>query len=173
MGASVRVSSEAGLQALGIRLAGSREHARAALRQIVDAPDPLARLKFERIGCDPLDVKDPQNLAEQIDQQATYEAAASALRSLMQRHAGKVWDFAPGAHGSGHDIASTDGTVAAEVFAAVDPKNNKKLSKDIQKVSKSTAQHRYVFFRSPSVAASERTEAGVIVVALPAQASSK
>lgn len=39
---------------------------------LVDDPNLLARLKFERLGCDPIDIKDSQNLAEQIDQQATW-----------------------------------------------------------------------------------------------------
>lgn len=167
MGASIRISDESGLAALRLRLAAAREHARKALRQIVDDPDPLARLKFDRLGCDPLDVNDSQNLAEQIDQQATYEAAASALEFLMKRHPGKVWDFAPGAHGAGHDVASTDGQVVAEVFAAVDPSNNQKLSKDLRKVGAATAEHRYVFFRSPGHKAGERLESGVWVVTLP------
>lgn len=164
MGASVQVSSHADLATLRTRLAASREYARAALRALIDDPDPLTRLKFERLGCDPLDVNDHQNLAEQIDQQATYETAAFALEFLLNRYPGKRWEFAPGAHGSGHDVASTDGQVVAEVFAAVDPSNNQKLSKDLKKVGASPAEHRYVFYRSPGHSASERDQNGIHVV---------
>ncbi len=91
----------------------------------------MERLKFERLGCDPIDINDPQNLAEQIDQQSTYEVAATSLGVLLARHPGRSWDLAPGAHGAGHDIQSTDGQVVAEVFAAVHPANNGKLKKDL------------------------------------------
>jgi hypothetical protein len=106
-------------------------------------------------------------LAEQIDQQATYETAAAALGVLLARHPGRSWDRAPGAHGSGPDIQSTDGQVVAEVFAAVHPLNNGKLKKDLGKLARSSAPHRYVFFRSPQVPPSERIENGINVVALP------
>ena len=172
MGASIRIDDARGLEALRARLHAAREHARNQLRQLVDDPNPLARLKFERLGCDPVDINDAQNLAEQIDQQATYEVAATCLEALLARHPGRSWDLAPGAHGSGPDIQSTDGQVVAEVFAAVHPANNGKLKKDIAKLAKSTAPHRYVFFRSPQVPPSERLENGVIVVALPEYRSS-
>jgi len=37
----------------------------------------------------------------------------------------------------------------AEVFAAVNTSNNRKLADDLKKVAKSTAKHRYVFFMCP------------------------
>lgn len=51
----------------------------------------------------------------------------------------------------GRDIESNKGGgVAAEVFASVSPKNNQKLKKDLEKLSKSNAKLRYVFFMCPS-----------------------
>ncbi len=170
MGLSIRITTKRELQELRSRLDRAHEHARTALRGLLDAHDFMERIKFERLGCDPLDVGDAQNLAEQIDQQATYEAAAQALTLLFARHPGLSWDFAPGAHGSGHDIASTDGKVVAEVFASVDPANNRKLSRDLAKVKKAETSRRYVFFRSPAVAPSEREVDGVTVIALPPRA---
>ena len=58
-------------------------------------------------------------------------------------------------------------TPGAEVFAAVHPLNNGKLKKDLAKLARSSAPHRYVFFRSPQVPPSERIENGIHVVALP------
>ena len=51
----------------------------------------------------------------------------------------------PLAVGSGHDVTSVDGEVAAEVFAAVSPTNNDKLKRDVEKVSTFAGSHRYVF----------------------------
>ena len=167
MGASIRISGEGDLEELRARLQAARDHARTQLRQLLDDPNLMDRLKFERLGCDPIDISDAQNLAEQIDQQATYETAATALGVLLARHPGRIWDLAPGAHGSGPDIQSTDGQVVAEVFAAVHPLNNGKLRKDLDKLARSSAPHRYVFFRSPQVPPSERIENGINVVALP------
>jgi hypothetical protein len=70
VGASIRINDERDLEALRARLQAARDHARNQLRRLVDDPNLLARLKFERLGCDPIDIKDSQNRAEQIDQQA-------------------------------------------------------------------------------------------------------
>lgn len=167
MGASIRINNERDLEELRVRLHAAREYARDQLRKLVDDPNPLARLKFERLGCDPIDINDAQNLVEQVNMQATYETAATAMELLLIRHPGRSWDLAPGAHGSGHDIRSTDGEVVAEVFAAVHPDNNRKLAKDTAKLAESAAPQRYVFFRSPQVSPLERTENGITIVALP------
>lgn len=84
----------------------------------------------------------------------------------MRLHPGLTWRFAPGAHSAGHDIAADDGSVVAEVFAAVDPNNNKKLGKDIARVRTSQAAHRYVIYRSPKKEAHEIDVMGVKVIAL-------
>lgn len=143
-----------------------RNGAAARLAALASDPLVLRRLKFERLGCDPLDEADDQNLAEQIDQQATYEVALDALQVLMERHPGKEWVFAPGAHGAGHDLVSHDGEVAAEVFAAVDPSNNDKLRRDIAKVGTFAGPHRYVFLRSPARPSGEQRLEAVVVVSL-------
>ena len=39
--------------------------------------------------------------------------------------------------------------IGAETFAAVDPRNNSKLAKDLAKLAQHDQPHRYVFFSSP------------------------
>lgn len=52
---------------------------------------------------------------------------------------------------SGSDIESAEcGGIAAEIFAAVTPRNNGKLVADVEKVSLSSATNRYVLFMSPT-----------------------
>lgn len=110
----------------------------------------LWRMKFEPLGCDPIDGKSRLNLIEQLNQSYTYVATGLAIRQLFGLHP----ECAPYrlnlGTASGSDIESADpGDVAAEVFAAVTPSNNQKLKKDIAKVGASAATHRYVFFMSP------------------------
>jgi len=52
-------------------LRATSEYARNQLQSLIARKDFLERLKFDRYGCDPLDLNDKQNLAEQIDQHAT------------------------------------------------------------------------------------------------------
>src|SRR5262249_47804219 len=79
----------------------------------------LMRLKFERLGCHPLDPDNSQNVGEQIDLHGSYLAAIDGLEILMGRHPGERWLLRPGHDGSGHDIQSVSGEIAAEVFSAV------------------------------------------------------
>jgi hypothetical protein len=118
----------------------------------VDVPPlrALSRLKFDRIGRDPLDADAPLNLIEQINQSFTYVASAKASRVLLALHP----ELAPLTlnlgTSSGFDIVSTtEGLLAAEVFAAVDPSNNGKLRNDIDRLENAKAAHRYVFFMCP------------------------
>jgi hypothetical protein len=107
-------------------------------------------MKFEPIGCDPLDCESPLNLIEQLNQSFTYIASARATKILIARHP----ELAPftlnlGTAG-GSDIESKAGVgVAAEVFAAVNTSNNRKLASDIAKVSATAAGFKYVFFMCP------------------------
>lgn len=55
----------------------------------------------------------------------------------------------------GTDSESHDGTVAAETFASVDPRNNRKLAADVEKVKRTNATYKYVFYFSPKNEASE------------------
>lgn len=85
--------------------------------------------------------------------------ALGAARQLLLLHpeAGG-FHLAPGAHASlPLDIMSEQqGLVGAETFAAVSPRNNGKLEKDLDKLKGRAERHRYVFFLSPEFPGNER-----------------
>lgn len=130
--------------------------AERALTQILKLHDPsdalstLWEMKFRPVGCDPLDSESPLNVIEQLNQTFTYIASARAVKVLLELHP----KFAPftlnlGTVG-GSDIESNRlGILACEVFAAVNTSNNQKLKKDLAKVGKTDAKHKYVFFMCP------------------------
>ncbi|MBX9664428.1 hypothetical protein [Novosphingobium sp.] len=99
------------------------------------------------------------NCIEQVNQTFTYLVAFEAARYLLERHpeAGS-FDLAPGAHmAMDLDIMSVEpGLVGAEAFAAVDPRNNSKLAKDLAKLTQHDQPHRYAFFSSPLYPGLER-----------------
>jgi len=110
----------------------------------------LNEIKFEKIGCDPLDRERPLNFIEQVNQTFTYLASFRASKFLFEQHQNLNSLTLNLGTKSGLDIFSEyDGRIAAEVFAAVNPNNNNKLQKDIEKVSDTTARHKYVFFMCP------------------------
>lgn len=134
-------------------LLASARQTQTVIAKLATTEDPitfLAELKFERTGCDPLDANTPLNLIEQLNQAFTYLASFEGAALLFSRHE-EVHSLRLNLGTSpGFDIESEDaGGIAAEVFSAVTPKNNRKLAKDIQKVSKSPARHRYALFMSP------------------------
>jgi len=96
---------------------------------------------------------------EQINQTWTYLVALAAAKQLMTLHSDAGgFRLAPGAYASEPlDIMSgVDGLVGAETFAAVDPHNNNKLAKDLDKMAGRSEQHRYVFFMSPKYPGAKR-----------------
>jgi hypothetical protein len=140
-----------------------REAARRAQERIAsEIGDPLAalrRMKFEPIGCHPVEHR-ALNLIEQINQTWTYVAALAATRQLLASHpdAGG-FRLAPGAHapfGSLDIMSEAEGLVGAETFAAVKPTNNGKLKEDLDKMAKRPELHRYVFFYCPNFPVAQR-----------------
>lgn len=123
-----------------------------------DGIDLLRALKFDQVGFHPLDGH-ALNAIEQVNQIWTYLAALSAVRILFELHpdAGS-FSIAPGAHAAQPlDVMSEiEGLVGAEAFAAVDPRNNRKLAKDLNKLAQRPELHRYVFFASPMFPGSAR-----------------
>lgn len=111
----------------------------------------LFRLKFEQIGCDPLNDERPLNLIEQLNQTFTYLASFKASKFLFEQHANVNQLILNLGTTGGSDIETTEeGGIAAEVFATVSPQNNRKLTVDIDKVlNVRDVKHRYVFFISP------------------------
>lgn len=136
-------------------LALSAETTRQALSRLIQertALEVLASLKFGRAGRDPLDDSRELNLVEQLNQTFTYLASFRAARWLLKQHP-KHAPFALNLGTSpGTDIESTDHEVAAETFAATHPQSNQKLQKDIEKVGRSRARYKYVFYLSPAFA---------------------
>lgn len=121
------------------------------LGQIGDPLGLFRQMKFEPVGFHPLS-HGPLNLVEQINQTWTFLVAIAAAKQLLILHpdAGG-FRLAPGAHASlALDIMSeVEGFVGAETFAAVSPRNNDKLQKDLAKLRGRPEKHRYVFFLSP------------------------
>ena len=106
----------------------------------------LRALKFDQVGFHAL------NVIEQVNQIWTYLAALSEVRVLLELHPDVgCFSIAPGAHAAQPlDVMSeVEGLVGAETFAAVDPRNNRKLAKDLIKLAGHAEQYRYVFFASP------------------------
>mgnify|MGYP005749779209 CR=1 FL=1 len=115
-------------------------------------------LKFEAVGFHPL-AGHSLNVIEQVNQTATYLVALEAARLLFDLHPKEPgFVIAPGAYMSHPlDIMSlTEGQIGAETFAAVDPRNNNKLNKDLTKLATRVERHRYVFFSSPRFPETER-----------------
>ncbi len=108
-------------------------------------------MKFDPIGFHPISGK-PLNLIEQVNQTFTVLVTCQAIRKLYELHGtDHSYTVNLGTEG-GTDIVSTNGEIVAEVFAAVNPTNNKKLSKDMSKActENPNAEHRYVFFYAPN-----------------------
>lgn len=117
-----------------------------------DALRTLWRMKVEEVGFDPMNTERPLNLIEQLNQTFTYIASARATRILFEKHPGAAPFTLNLGAASGSDIASDkQGGIAAEVFAAVNTRNNKKLEKDIVKVGGTAARFKYVFYMCPGI----------------------
>ena len=131
----------------------------ANLRNALDNKTSAAlfhALKFNKIGCDPLNSSVQWNLVEQINQTFTYLVSLKAAEFLYSEFKDiEIIEFNLGTQG-GFDLIAKDeygcDIVVAEVFAAVKAHSNDKLRQDILKVMKSNAKYRYVFFTADGVA---------------------
>lgn len=156
------------------KIRSSAKEAQLKLTEISEKAAPLEllyRIKFERIGCDPFNVQRPLNLIEQVNQTFTYLASFKAAKLLFSWHSGLTSLGLNLGTQSGTDIESDyDDGISAEVFAAVAPTSNDKLKKDIEKISKSQARHKYVFFMCPNCDESQyskcKTQEGIKVWSL-------
>lgn len=109
-------------------------------------------MKFEPLGHDPLDGSRRLNLIEQLNQTFTYLAALRAAEKLFQLHPEAASFVLNLGNVSGWDIESPDdGGIVAEVFAAVTPTNNQKLTADVKKLLSAHHTHRYVFYMCPGI----------------------
>ncbi|MFT7245967.1 MAG: hypothetical protein ACI82A_003338 [Candidatus Azotimanducaceae bacterium] len=112
----------------------------------------LEKVKFEKIGYDPLDSSRPLNFIEQVNQTFTYLASLSAAELLFQWHTEVTQLTLNLGTSSGSDIETLElGGIAVEIFSATSPSSNNKLNKDIKKVAGTIAAHKYVFFNCPGI----------------------
>ena len=105
-------------------------------------------MKFDHSGHDPLDKKRSLNLIEQLNQHFTYLVSFKATAQLLREFPDKSFTMHLGTS-RGPDIISEDSSVVAEVFAAVNPRNNDKLKKDVERVSQYKSSQKFVFYHSP------------------------
>lgn len=111
------------------------------------ALDILFKMKFDKIGYDPIDFTE-LNLIEQINQLFSDLVAMSALEDLFVRYPDKHFCTHLGAE-AGFDIESLDGEVAAECFAVTTATSNGKLKKDSDKLMEIAKQKKkYIYFYS-------------------------
>lgn len=165
----VTIATLADVTALEARIRISAVRAIEQLVVVAGLADPLAALaaiKFTRLGCDPLSLDLPFNLIEQVNQTFTYWASCAALRWLFAHHLDHAPFLVNLGTANGRDIASADGRIQAEVFAATHPASNDKLRKDAARLREETGVFRYVFYLSPETARVDAID-GVQLVRLP------
>ena len=147
---ALQVQSAAELPALISQVVEETETAYKRLVSLgQDGIHIFERIKFEQIGRHPLENRD-LNLIEQVNQTFTYLVSFAAGIQLFELYPELTGlNFNLGAR-RGYDIESiAPNYVVAETFASVRPSNNRKLSEDREKMHKSSAEHKYVFFYSP------------------------
>ena len=134
------VANQAAIETLREAVLSSAKVAVDSLRTLLAEPraiDALAGMKFSEAGRHPVEDRN-LNLVEQINQTFTYLVSLAAAADIIRWHP----DWAPlrlnlGTTG-GSDLESDFGSFAAEAFAAVRATNNRKLLKDVLKVSKNS-----------------------------------
>jgi hypothetical protein len=155
----MRVSTVAEVDALVGRVCSAAELLKSRIAEADgDGLTLLRALKFEAIGFHPLEVRS-LNAIEQINISWTWLAALAAAKQVFALHPGAgALLLAPGADfAQPLDVMSElEGMIGAEVFAAVRPRNNDKLAKDLAKLANRAEQYRYVFFASPDHAVTQR-----------------
>lgn len=120
------------------------------------AMDFMERLKFEKMGYDPLNSDRNLNFTEQLNQTFTYLASMKAAEFIFNEHPGISSLTLNLGTAPGSDLETNDcGGIAAEVFAATKPSSNNKLNKDIQRVSETDAKYKYSFFMCPGIECGE------------------
>ena len=147
----MRFATLSDLQALQQQVLEQAERSVSEL-SLMCAPDKalhiLKALKFERLISDPI-FGEKLNFIEYLNQLFTYLVCIYAGIDIMKRWPSTVIviNFETQA---GFDVASEDGAIVCECFAATSVKSNEKLKKDLQRVSSSGAQQRLVFFHTAS-----------------------
>ena len=163
----IRLSNLHEARALEVRIRSSAAAAVAALGELLDG-EPLEAfraMKFRRIGFDPLDPSAPANVMEQIHQTFSHLTSLRAVEHLLERHP----EHAPFTINlgtvAGPNVTSADGAVEAETFVAITVRDNNKLRSDIERMRRSAARHRYVFYHADEDAGTV-TDPDVVVIAV-------
>ncbi len=145
---STAVEADNWIDSIGLR---TIETIRAIKSSECESIELFYQLKFEQTGRHPTEGH-TLNFVEQLNQTWTYLCAFLACKHLFALHPNQGgFLLAPGAKAvQSLDIMSLEeGLIGAETFAAVDPKNNRKLSKDISKMKCRAEKLRYVFMLPP------------------------
>jgi hypothetical protein len=100
--------------------------------------------KYEKLVAEPLSGKQ-ENLIEVINQSMTYIVSIMAVEYLLKIFPDKAFVINWG-NVSGYDILSEDGCVICECFAATSYRSNGKLSSDLKRLNKASADYKYEFF---------------------------
>ncbi len=155
------IRSSADVVGLEVRVLAAAARTLELLPTLLVMPNPIdafARLRFEPIGHHPIQDR-ALNVVEQLNQTFTCLASLRAAAWILSRHPESGPLRLNLGTASGSDIEAIDGSLAAETFAAVTPRNNDKLRGDIRKVSLTTARLKYVFYICPQLGASEPSPA--------------
>lgn len=134
------------------RVIENAEKAKNKLCENCTGIDFFSRFKFEKFGFEPKTGTEG-NLLEQINQTFTILMSCYAAEHLAKELGAVSFDFAFGEQ-KGRDLVACDRSgeiiAEAEIFTAIDPGNNRKLQKDIMRMSNpENGRKHYVFFSSP------------------------
>jgi hypothetical protein len=153
MNKHIQISSMAEIERLKAILLESSVQTRGRLIDLArdtNAADFLTKIRFGKVGCDPLDKKRHLNIVEQLNQMFTYLASLLAVECLLDVHPEAIPFTLNLGTSAGSDIQSSrDGGIVAEVFSTTNRSNNQKLKRDIKKIAEKEATHKYVFFMCP------------------------
>ena len=136
MGKEIFVSDKSDLEKYKQILCSNIQKSFENLKYLLDHNDCTSAFeyfKYEKTVVDPL-TGNPENLIEMLNQYQTYLVTIKALEYLFEEHSNRLF-VARFGNISGFDIESTDGKIVAECFAQVNYRNNKKLDKDLEKLS--------------------------------------
>lgn len=112
--------------------------------------DLMHELRFRLTALSPFDSTKSYNLIEAINQSFTALVSLAGAERILQYHPESLplkLNIGPV---SGYDIQNADASIIAECFAAVTPRNNRKLAKDFAKLQEADARHKFLFFYSPT-----------------------
>lgn len=114
----------------------------------------LKKLRFEKTAADPL-FDERMNFSEYLNQAFTYLVCLYADGEILRRFSLGAVVINFGVQ-PGYDVASPDGGIICECFAATSVKSNEKLKKDILRVHQNKeARKKLVYFYSDSAEAEQ------------------